>query len=1079
MTHGFDADLVDREARELAITTLDKPLLVEAGAGTGKTTLLVARLVHALAAGAVLMPRVVAITFTEKAAAELRLRLRQGLERAAADTARPVDERTRLGRALHELDRATVSTIHAFAAALLRERPVQARIDPQFRTLDELESAQLFREFWNRWVDAELETDAAAQCLRFALLTGVRLEPDIVDLARDLDLQRDCVEALAPPSAAADLESRMRDVHAAVRRCLAHAERYCREPEDRGFAQGRDLAAQLATLDGLDPQGWPAVFLQDLPLQTNLGRASAWVGQEGAASKQMRREIRAAIESLRQAFADTALHGVLLWLERFRDAYDIEKQRRGVLDFQDLLLRARKLVREDPAVRRELGAGIDMLCVDEFQDTDPLQAELVLFLAERGGPALDWHDVVVGPKLFLVGDPKQSIYRFRRADLDVYARCVDLVTRSGGLRLDIVRNFRSRPAVIDWVNGVFESTFQPAPEDPSAPRHVALVAGPEALDRPAVWIVRHGAGALEAAADAARRAEATALAAFIARALHEAWPVRDAGTVRPLRAADIALLFARTSGIELYETALRTAGIAFQQEGGRLFFQRPEVRDVLHTLAAIDDPHDELALVAALRSPLFGITDEELLLHRLAFGGFVSADPAVNPALAEPLAIVAALHAARHTNGVAGTIAALLDRTSARAAQAARPQGAQALANFEMLQRRARQFEATHAAGLREFIRALQDLDRDTPRIAEWAPQDDADDRVRLLTVHMAKGLEFPCVLLANMGARASGQTSSVLVERLSASVSVRLRAGDIGHSFKSATWDEVSVRDRDRDAAEERRLLYVAATRARDYLVVPAFEGAASGGFARLLREVPGALGDAPCGALPAPAEPGAFVPRDVPWCRIEAADLPIVVPAVTRRAARTDVELLWRRRDEWRLRHAAQLRGGGAGEASQERLPVGEELGDVPRWRLLLGRALESIGGDPSPSAIESGVRRVTAAHGARLFASELRELAPGAIAFDCAQGSRRIWRGVTWVGMDGARPVSLWLDCIHDTPDGLLLVEYVLEASDVGLEAARAVVRWKAAVLRSAPVQLARAGILCLPEGTWHPAGESTAL
>src|SRR5262249_24885734 len=305
----------------------------------------------------------------------------------------------------------------------------------------------------------------------------------------------------------------------------------------------------------------------------------AWSRGASDANKDERRRLRDRIEAARRILADTVLRDLLLWLEAFRHDYEREKMRRGVLDFQDLLILARRLVQEDVGMRRQLGARIELLCVDEFQDTDPLQAELVLFLAEGEGTAARWQDVQVAPKLFLVGDPKQSIYRFRRADLDVYERCAEIVTRSNGLRLAIQRNFRSRPAILAWTNGVFASLFGAG--DVAGPRHVARVGGPDALAMPAVWIVNGRASGEDAGLDRLRRDEARALAAFVGRALDDEWPVRDRDTIRPMQPRDAVLLFGRTASIEIYEAALQEAGLPFQQESGRLFFRRPEVRDVL------------------------------------------------------------------------------------------------------------------------------------------------------------------------------------------------------------------------------------------------------------------------------------------------------------------------------------------------------------------------------------------------------------------------------------------------------------------------------------------------------------------
>jgi ATP-dependent helicase/nuclease subunit A len=1050
--------LPDAEARRAAIETLDRPLLVEAGAGTGKTTLVVERILHALAIGAARMPGVVAITFTEKAAAELRLRLRLQLEARLDDERLAGPPRARLGRALVELDRASVSTIHAFAAGLLRARPVQAGIDSRFRTLDELESAHLFGAFWKSWMDAHVDDEATAAQLGAALLAGVRLEPDLQRLSRELDAQRDLIAGLEV-RVPGDLASRLQAFVAGVEAARAHADSHCRDAADRGVANLRATAARLAPFARLPTESRLGLFLESLQIDARAGRADGWDPGAAATNKALRRALRDELAALRQAISDRLLHGVFAWLRRFAADYGREKQRRGVLDFQDLLVYARRLLQDDVAVRRELGDRIDLLCVDEFQDTDPLQAEIVWLLAESGPPAPRWHDAVVGPKLFLVGDPKQSIYRFRRADPEVYERCAERVLASGGLRLDIVRNFRSRPAVIDWVNGVFATLFAPG----DGPRHVPLAAGPDALATPAVWRLQPAYG--DGGAEAERRAEAAAIVAWVARALRDRWPVRDGDGVRPLAARDIALLFARTSGVEIYEAALRAAGLPFQQEGGRQFFERQEVRDVLQALAAIDDPHDEVAVIATLRSPLFGVTDPELWLHRAHHGGFVYLQPPVESPLAARLDLLAALHAERHADGVAGTITRLLDRTGARAFHAAQPHGAQALANLEMLQRHARQFEAAHGAGLREFVRALADIDRDAPRVAEWAPQDEEENRIRVLTVHMAKGLEFACVVLANVGARGSSRPPAFVVDRLAAKLEVKFAPTDAEQPLQTAGFEALQARERQRDDAEERRLLYVAATRARDYLVVPEPGPGGGGGFAKLLRAAPAALGDG--GPLGPFVDAGSAVPA-ARACVVAAADLPAPVPQRPPGVDRRDLEAASARRAAWAAHHAARLRAGGA-PADVAAAPVAPAAASPPwPWRALVARGLDAMAsGEPAPAA----ARRLAALHGAARHAPALEALCLAAAVVERRQDWVRTRRGVQMLAATGGNWFEAWLDLVGERPDGLWVAMWALEPPPPSPHLGEPIAAL-ATLARASGRPVTGGGTACLRTGTFVP-------
>lgn len=951
---------LDWNARQTAIERLGVPLVVEAGAGTGKTTLLVTRLVRALATGAVSISQIVAITFTEKAAAELRLRLRQALEQRLASADVPVGERHRLGQAMHDLHRASVSTIHAFAANLLRERPLQARLDPQFRTLDELESRQMLRQSWDRWLEPHIDRDAGG--LRRVLQAGLRLEPDLFELAREAYEQRDIVHLIETPRARAGLDAELDSLRRGIEICIRHAALHCRHREDAGGIALRALTSHLERLDDLEPASWPGYFLQRLSIPAQAGRKEAWDDGTLAENRAMRQELRTHLQHVRRWISDTILHDVLPWLEQFREAYEAEKRRRSVLDFQDLLVKARDLVRDDLATRRHLGARIGMLCVDEFQDTDPLQAELVLLLAEAGPPAVRWEDVRVGSKLFLVGDPKQSIYRFRRADLDVYAQCVDIVLASGGERISIVENFRSRPAILQWVNRVFRTAFSPS-DGVKQPSFEPLLSQASPGDRQAVWVLRStGLDSAAGGIESSRRAEAEALVRWVTRALAEGWRVRDVAGERPMRVGDIAILFGRTSGIEIFETALRTAGLPFQQEGGRLFFQRQEVRDLLLALAAIDDPNDEMAVVGTLRSTMLGATDVELWEHGAACGAFDYVGRSCSCSLAPRLGILATLHEERHAKGVEETLEDLLQRTGARPRLAVSAAGVAALNNVEMLLRHARQFEAGHAAGLREFVRSMRDLDGDAPRIAEWSPDEGSEERIRLLTVHMAKGLEFPCVLLANLNARGSGRLPGVLVDRVAGRAEVRLRGTDLDVALETPGYGSVAEGERRREAAEDRRLLYVASTRARDYLVVADFHAGKPEGYLKILHEIPAALHGAE--GRDASGLPQSESPYPTPW-----------TPSPARRTEPLpDLEDLWSRRSRLAhdrdRRHQSVLWEHGGSQVRSEKTRS-ESL----RARSVFLRVLERVIG-LGGGALEASLQEALAAAGGYEHAATVRQ-------------------------------------------------------------------------------------------------------
>ena len=585
----------DQAIRNAIVGEIDASCFVEASAGTGKTSLLVARILSLLRRPKVRAERLVAITFTEKAAAELMGRVRDALQRAVADPASP--GHATLVRALEELDRAAITTIHSFCTRLLREFPVEAGVSPGFKVIDELEAGRLFDATWEAWLAAELARSDSL--LRGPLECGARLEgggsfagPGLKEMARVLSRNRDLsadAEGAEPPTAR---RTRLvAEQRVALERALAETLELlgrCRKPTE-------DKAALkvTATLPGLrralaaaaaDPaRGQRRLLaLPPWPKLGNVGKAGDWadgalVDIRALAKAQFERD-----EAFIKAVRGEAVREAALALREFGAAYAAGKDRAGALDFDDLLLKARDLLRGSAAVRRELATGISHLLVDEYQDTDPLQAEIIFLLASDDAEESDWRRTRPAPgRLFLVGDPKQSIYRFRRADIAVYRQSLGRLAEAGGQQRRIEANFRTVPPLIAWVNALFDGLMPAtdAPDDPTAafrPAYAPLLAcrpdDPAApAGSPAVLLLP--VASAEAGADARRRAEARRLAALVRHFVTEGGArVQGRGGAGAWAApayGDIALLFRKLTSVGLYEDAFRDAGVPYRVDGGR------------------------------------------------------------------------------------------------------------------------------------------------------------------------------------------------------------------------------------------------------------------------------------------------------------------------------------------------------------------------------------------------------------------------------------------------------------------------------------------------------------------------------
>jgi ATP-dependent exoDNAse (exonuclease V) beta subunit len=855
--------LSDAAARRAIATSLDETLIVEAAAGTGKTTELVGRIVTILAEGRAEVGEIVAVTFTEKAAGELKLRLRERLDRARAAASADSDRRQRLDQALKGLEEAHVSTIHGFCADLLRERPVEARIDPLFEVLTESSSARLFDEAFGRWLQAQLSDppEGVRRALRRSAFGGDdgpidRLRKAAWELAqwRDFtaawtrtpfDRQREIDTALAELQEFADLARRASSKN---------------DPLHAGTEPARRLSDEIALQrssgeeEAADYDGWEAALV-DLSKDRTLANAKTGRGAsyaDGVARDRVL-QARVALKARLDQFRMTADADLAALLQRDLrgaiDRYDELKARGGALDFLDLLLGARDLVRDNAQVRRGFQRRFKRIFVDEFQDTDPLQAEILLLLAADDDGETDWRRARPRPgTLFLVGDPKQSIYRFRRADVGIYREVCERLAAQGAAVLHLNTSFRSVPAIQACVNNAFEPvmtgdplTLQApyvrlAPHRPALPGQPAIVTLP--VPEPYKW--RYvSAAAIEQSMPAS-------VGAFVEWVLRESnWMVTERSGEAPVKvsAKHICLLFRRfiswqNDVTRPYVEALEARGIPHVLVGGKAFHEREEVEAIRAALAAIEWPDDELSVFATVRGPFFAVGDEALLewTHRFgtttpqgfrryplhpfrlpaAFEGDVPDEIAHLRPIGDALLLLRQLHRKRNYVPVSETLHRLLGETRAHVGFALRTGGEQALANAFHVAELARQFEAGGGISFRGFVEELR-VAAENAVAAEAPILEEDSDGVRMMTVHKAKGLEFPIVILADLTCKLARAEAGRWIDpdqRLCA-----LKLGGWAPMDLLLHDAEESARDR----AEGERLAYVAATRARDVLVVPA----------------------------------------------------------------------------------------------------------------------------------------------------------------------------------------------------------------------------------------------------------------
>ncbi len=838
-------ELADRAARDRATLNLDESLLVEASAGTGKTRTIVDRVLSLLttpitdavtgARRPLRLTEIAAITFTERAAQELKDRVRSSIFARLARTAPGDPDAMYLRRAIEDAEQASIGTIHGLCARMLRTYPILAGVDIQFDVADPGVAREIIADTWEEWITRELGRTQPPPALSRTLALGVSvatLERLAVLLAdsRAWDVATVAAHMTSPPADREGFQARLDEVIEAY--SLPDRDRMAewgiaRKPNAASVERLRQLKARLTDADDGAAE---RIALETLEFENSKYFAPLSVG----------------LERLRDATCAPLLRELVEWLAgtgpggSFLDAYRSAKLSRGVLDYDDLLLRARDLVRDDETARSALRDTYRSFIVDEFQDTDRVQAELVVTLTATPESAGDWRSASIQPgRLCIVGDPKQSIYRFRGANIETYSRIGDLLGRESVCRLKT--NFRSHPAIVDAVNAIFEApnAFD-HPDDADGeqsayqPDYARLEARPDFPDtpgRPRVMRVT-GESPTDGIGDA-RRFEADAVVRAIRQMRDEGWLVRDmeSGDERPVRYGDIAILYRTANHLDDLESAFRNAGIPHYQTGGRNLSRREEIVRLVSVLNAVEQPSDALSVVAGLRSPFFGVPDNDLAEAAISGSRFDFRRReewgALPISVRDAFEVLEALHEQRRDSRPSEVVRALYDMTGVLGTYALTPNGDQAVANLLMVLDEARHLEEDPPATFRGLLDHLRAMDQDGAGGNEASFDAGGEEGwVHLLTIHRAKGLEFPVVFVVDLAAEAGRRGSEASLTNVQSSAhgppDVALSLTGDGNRIRTPGAAQVTAADRARDEAESVRLLYVAVTRARDYLLLP-----------------------------------------------------------------------------------------------------------------------------------------------------------------------------------------------------------------------------------------------------------------
>ncbi len=866
--------LPDADARDAVRNRLDVSMLVEAGAGSGKTTLITDRMLSLIRSG-VPVEQIAAITFTRKAAAELNERFVAALERNAGES-------DAAARALAERDRMFVGTIHSFCARLLRDHAIEAGVSPGFVELEALKEAEFAKDFWRTYLlRAQYSKHPQYEALREAGINAANLFPYFRDVHANRNATLTTVEAPAPlPDAIID---KLKSLHienlalsllapsatwGLLERLIHFNREYSANPEAWLSSSAR-VAQFLRTLSrNPDRPGF-------LPNKTLLGRTN---------------DAKAPVNKLRDLYAEFVQNALPMWetkwaahvyprvvefLQAASDAAVDERRRRALFTFDDLVLETARLLRERPALRQSVGRKWTRILIDEFQDTDPAQAEMAMWLAAPAAAGSDWTTVQPeAGRLFLVGDPKQSIYRFRRADIETYESVKRTIGENGQV-VQLTSNFRSAQAIADVVNGHFSDAFGSSANNgvssgisSAASNGVnssgtntpnsAPIQAPFAPMNPAGAVTTRTTGTVaryivepipkETPKDIIKR-DAQLLASWIYQRI-------VSGDRAP---KDFLILTSQRSALRAYARALAEYSLPVSASGIQ-YETDALINELIVILRAIAEPANGVQVVAALEGIMCGATHEELLNH----GGnwIITAPP--HESSSNVGRALAQLHNWWQLS-CRLTVTALIDRI---------------LDDLALLPLLASgELGDSRAGSLLGMLAALRQLQSDTSSIesvidaielmqqAEESPPSllpDKSDAIRIMNLHRAKGLESKVVILAApVPDKGRNKVPSLVVLRdangtMQASLCVTEKDGLVA---APEGWDTIVAEDQRRQQAEIVRLLYVAATRAEEELVVSQHIDAA------------GTTGDL---SMLSPWAPLAHMLTDTPAMEMVAADAP-----------------------------------------------------------------------------------------------------------------------------------------------------------------------------------------------------------
>ncbi|HRU51259.1 MAG TPA: UvrD-helicase domain-containing protein [Planctomycetota bacterium] len=862
-------------------STLDQTYLVEAGAGTGKTTLMVQRILQLVLQNKAHLTEIVAITFTDKAAQELKMRLKDKLQTMVQQDPQQYQN------ALWDLERAPISTIHSFCTTLLKAKPIEANIDPDFEVATEYAQKQFFNNNWEEWIAHKVY--AKDPFLRKILRIGIDIEK-LKDISNLLLVHQESLQN-APfhtmPSYNPEIY-RQRHHKWAIK--FQSLQEDCKNKEDEGYKKIQSILQHDEILQTLPVQDIEKYILANIVQNATKGNQKNWYKSQSLRSfktEYMPEYYQEILTDLKNNLRDQLFQ----WLQGFLKYHQYNKQYQNMFNFDDLLIYTRDLLKSNKLIRGEFQQQYKYILVDEFQDTDPLQTEILFFLAEEFPKADSWKEVSIkNGKLFIVGDPKQSIYRFRKADIEIY----ETVKQHLGSNhyLTITKNFRSQSNIIDWINHIFQKLIVPPDNEYKyQPEYIPLFAHKQSTmsnvhlltynlpeqENNAEYLkegcefscleqevsdsgeqedgIEREEGNSQKVAEKSKswdekkqdreedlntkqviQQEANIIAQTIQNIFQEQWKI--ASTEQSIQYKDIAILLYRFSYIDIFEQTLAQYNIPYQVIGSKSYYSCLEIKSLSNLLQALEQPFNPIPVIATLRSPIFTVSDQDIfhykfINHTLDYRVKIEDDGSY---IAKIFQILYELHKKVHTYTLAQLLDEIYTKTGLPFTFQNMPRGQQRLLNLKKIQEKAYQNSHKQNENIHTFIEWLETMTLEQENEEETMLTFDDQQKISILSIHKSKGLEYPCIFLGDLVA--DPVSTSSLKPQLYYDANKRELAFQCsGTPFDIPKLDSIKELEKEKARTETIRLLYVATTRAKDHLFIPTIAENKTKGLFQLLK--------------------------------------------------------------------------------------------------------------------------------------------------------------------------------------------------------------------------------------------------